>query len=157
MLKSWRFWIGLLVSAACLYIAFQGIQFDKLFDALAKIDYVWLIVASVLFCTSYSGRVFRWQLLFSPLRLRLIKIFNTLNIGYFLSNLLPARIGDLVRAYLIGDIESVSKARALSTIIVERMSDGLAVVLLLGVTALFVPNVPSEARQGAIVTAILGV
>jgi glycosyltransferase 2 family protein len=95
--------------------------------------------------------------LFSPLRLRLGKIFNTLNIGYFLSNLFPARIGDLVRAYLIGDIEGVSKARALSTIIVERMSDGLAVVLLLAVTALYVPNIPLEARQGAIGTAIVGV
>lgn len=157
MLKSWRFWIGLLVSAACLYVAFQGIQFDRLLEALAGINYVWLVVASGLFCVSYSGRVFRWQLLFSPLRLRLGKIFNALNIGYFLSNLLPARIGDLVRAYLIGDIEGVSKARALSTIIVERMSDGLVVVLLLAITAPFVPNIPLEARQGAIGTAIVGI
>ncbi len=157
MLKSWRFWIGLLVSAGCLYIAFQGIQLDKLIDALAGIDYIWLIPASVLFCVSYSGRVFRWQLLFSPLQLRLGKIFDALNIGYFLSNLLPARIGDFVRAYLIGDLEGVSKARALSTIIVERMSDGLTVVLLLAVTALFVPNIPEIARQGAVVAAIGGV
>ncbi len=157
MLKSWRFWIGLLVSAACLYVAFQGIQFDRLLEALAGINYAWLVVASGLFCISYSGRVFRWQLLFSPLRLRLGKIFNALNIGYFLSNLLPARIGDLVRAYLIGDIEGVSKALALSTIIVERMSDGLTVVLLLAITAIFVPNIPLEARQGAIGTAIIGV
>jgi uncharacterized membrane protein YbhN (UPF0104 family) len=113
MLKSWRFWIGLLISAACLYVAFQGIQFDRLLEALAGINYAWLVVASGLFCISYSGRVFRWQLLFSPLRLRLGKIFNALNIGYFLSNILPARIGDLVRAYLIGDIEGVSKALAL--------------------------------------------
>lgn len=157
MLKSWRFWIGIVISLVCLYFAFQGIQFDKLLDSLRGIDYLWLILASFLFCVSYSGRVFRWQLLFSPLKLRLGKIFNALNIGYFLSNLLPARLGDVVRAYLIGEIEGVSKMHAISTIVVERMSDGLTVVLLLALTALFVPNIPNEARQGAILTAALGV
>lgn len=157
MLKSWRFWIGIVISLVCLYFAFQGIQFDKLLDSLKGIEYLWLVLASLLFCISYSGRVFRWQLLFSPLKLRLGKIFNALNIGYFLSNLLPARLGDVVRAYLIGEIEGVSKMHAISTIVVERMSDGLTVVLLLALTAIFVPNIPNEARQGAILTAVLGV
>jgi uncharacterized protein (TIRG00374 family) len=62
-----------------------------------------------------------------------------------------------VRAYLIGEIEGVSKMHAISTIVVERMSDGLTVVLLLALTALFVPNIPNEARQGAILTAVVGV
>jgi uncharacterized protein (TIRG00374 family) len=157
MLKSFRFWIGIAISLVCLYFAFQGIQFDKLFDAIKGIDYLWLGVASILFLVSYSGRVFRWQLLFAPLKPQLLKIFNALNIGYFLSNLLPARMGDLVRAYLIGEIEKVSKMRAVSTIVVERMSDGLTVVLLLAITSLFVPNIPNEARQGAIATAAVGV
>lgn len=157
MVKSARFWIGLGISAVCLYFAFQGIQLDKVVDALRGADYVWLLPAAVLFLLSYLARVFRWQLLFSPQKMRLGKIFSALNIGYFLSNLLPARVGDLVRAYLIGDIEGVSKARALSTVVVERMSDGLTVVLLLAITALYVPNVPLEARQGAVGVAATGI
>ncbi len=157
MLKSARFWIGLLVSAVCLYFAFQGIQFDKLFEALIGIDGWWMGIATLVFFASYAGRVFRWQLLFYPYKPRWLKTFYALNIGYFLSNLLPARLGDIVRAYLIGEIEGVSKARALSTVVVERLSDGLTVVLLLAVTALFVPNVPDEARQGALATAALGI
>lgn len=157
MVKSARFWIGLGISAVCLYFAFQGIQLDKVADALRGADYVWLLPAAVLFLLSYLARVFRWQLLFSPQKMRLGKIFSALNIGYFLSNLFPARVGDLVRAYLIGDIEGVSKARALSTVVVERMSDGLTVVLLLAITALYVPNVPIEARQGAVGVAATGI
>src|SRR5574341_68090 len=133
MLKSLRFWIGMAISAICLYLAFQGVQLEQVANAMQGMDYLWLVPASVVFLSSYAGRVFRWQLLFSPQKMHLANVFHTLNIGYFLSNLLPARIGDLVRAYLIGDIEGVSKARALSTIIVERMSDGLAVVLLLAI------------------------
>ncbi len=156
-MKSWRFWIGILISAICLWLAFQGIRLDEVANAVSGMDYTALLPATVFFLVSYAGRVFRWQLLFSPDKLRLHKVFNALNIGYFLSNILPARIGDIVRAYWIGDVERVSKARALSTIVVERMSDGFTVVLLLGVVAFFVPNIPLEARQGAMVIAGAGV
>ncbi|MCL4395899.1 MAG: flippase-like domain-containing protein [Chloroflexi bacterium] len=157
MFKSVRFWIGLAISAVCLYLAFQGIEFDKLFDALRDMNYAWLAAAVVLWCVSYTGRVVRWQLLFSPRKMRTGKIFSALNIGYFLSNILPARLGDIIRAYLIGDMEGVSKASALSTVVVERLSDGLSVVLLLAVTALYVPNIPAQAREGAIGVAATGV
>lgn len=157
MLKSWRFWIGIAISLVCLYFAFQGIRLDQVADAVRGMDAIWLIPAIALFAVSYSARVFRWQLLFSPQRLRRSNVFHALNIGYFLSNLLPARLGDFIRAYLIGDLEHVSKARALSTVVVERLADGLTVVLLLALTALFVPNIPGEARQGAVGVAIAGV
>jgi hypothetical protein len=156
-MKSLRFWIGLVISLVCLYFAFQGIQFDKLLEALRDFNYIWLIPASLIFLISYLARVFRWQLLFAPQKVRWHNVFHTLNIGYLLSNLLPARLGDLVRAYLIGELEGASKARALSTVVVERLSDGLAAVLLLAITALFVPNIPDIAKQGALSVAIVGV
>ena len=157
MLKSWRFWIGLVISAVSLYFAFQGIRLDQVGDALRGMNYIWLIPATVLFLVSYGTRAFRWQLLFFPQKLRLSNVFHALNIGYFLSNLLPARLGDVVRAYLLGDIEGVSKVRALSTVVVERLADGLTVVLLLAATAFFVPNIPAEARDGALGVAVLGI
>ncbi|MDE3090655.1 MAG: flippase-like domain-containing protein, partial [Chloroflexota bacterium] len=157
MLKSVRFWIGMAISVVCLYFAFQGIQLDKLVDALIGMNYAWLLLAGLLWCVSYTGRVFRWQLLFFPQKMRLAKIFNALNIGYFLSNILPARLGDFVRAYLIGDWEGVSKVRAFSTVVVERISDGLTVVLLLAGTALFVPNIPAVAQQAAASFAVIGI
>ena len=157
MLKSGRFWIGIAISVVCLFFAFQGIQFDKLFDALTTMNYGWLLVTIGLWCVSYAGRVFRWQTLFSPLQVRLGNVFTALNVGYFLSNILPARLGDIVRAYLIGDMESVSKVRALSTVVVERIFDGLTVVLFFALSALFVPNIPDDARGAAIGVAATGV
>jgi len=157
MFKSPRFWIGLLISLICLYFAFQGIQFDKLLDALRSIDILWIVIASAIFCASYAGRVLRWQLLFAPQPMRLNKVFHAMNIGYLLSSILPARLGDVVRAVLVGQFENVSKARALSTVVVERLFDGLTVVLFLAVTALFIPNIPDVAQQGAIVVAAAGI
>ncbi|MBI4791010.1 MAG: flippase-like domain-containing protein [Chloroflexi bacterium] len=157
MLKSWRFWIGLAISAVSLYFAFQGIRLDQVGEALRGMDYKWLVPATAMFLVSYGTRAFRWQLLFSPQKLRLSNVFHALNIGYFLSNILPARLGDVVRAYLLGDMEGVSKARALSTVVVERLFDGLAVVLVLAATAFFVPNIPDGAPQGALGVAAAGI
>ncbi len=157
MLKSWRFWLGLVISAVCLYFALQGIQLDQVAEALRGMNYMWLAPATLIFLTSYLARVFRWQLLFSPQKMRFGSVFNALNIGYFLSNILPARLGDFIRAYVLGDLEGVSKARALSTVVVERMSDGLTVVLVFAATILFVPNFPPEAREGAIGLGVIGI
>ena len=106
---------------------------------------------------SYIGRVYRWQLLFAPQRLRWVKVFHALSIGYFLSNILPGRVGDLVRAFMIGQMEGVSKARSVSTVVVERLMDGLTVVFFFGLTGFFVPTLPNEARQGALGVAAAGV
>lgn len=157
MLRSWRFWIGLAISAISLYFAFQGVRWDQLGAALVGMEYVWLIPATLFFAVSYTGRVFRWQLLFSPQHVRWWNVFHTLNIGYFMSNILPARLGDFIRAYLLADIEGVSKVRALSTVVVERLLDGLSVVLVLAATALFVPSIPTEAQQAAVGVAFIGI
>lgn len=157
MIKSWRFWIGLVISLICLVLAFQGIQFDKLWQALVGMNYAWLSVGLGIWFISYAGRAYRWQLLFAPQHLRWSKVFNALSIGYFLSNILPGRVGDLVRAFIIGQMEGVSKVRSLSTVVVERLMDGLAVVFFFGLTGFFVPNLPNEARQGALGVAVVGV
>lgn len=157
MLKSKRFWIGLLITVVCLFLAFQGIQADKLMAAFAQLNWLWLPGLIVLFLISYAGRAFRWQALFYPYRPRWTRVFGTLNIGYFLSNITPARIGDVARAYLLGRLESIPVARALSTVVVERTLDGLTVVLLLIFLLPLIPNVPTEYVNGGIIVGVLGI
>ena len=105
---------------------------------------------------SYVGRAFRWQVLFYPYHPRWTRVFATLNIGYFLSNITPARIGDLARAYLIGTIEKIPVARALSTVVVERALDGLTVVFFLLLLLPFIPNLPSEWVTSGLVLGVIG-
>lgn len=156
MYKSKRFWIGIAITIVSLALAFRGIQLQELFRAFAQLNWVWLPVLSVAFLASYAGRVFRWQTLFYPYRVKWVRVLGTLSVGYFLSNITPLRIGDFVRAYLIGRLEQVPVAHALSTVVVERTLDGLTVVLLLVMMLPFVPNLPSEVRGAATVLGISG-
>ncbi len=68
------------------------------------------------------------------------KIFNlvsTVFIGFMANNLLPFRVGELIRAYVNGKKENISKSSSLATIVVERVLDGLALVVLFLVAILF--------------------
>jgi len=109
------------------------------------------VAAALVLTMAITARAFRWQLLFSPHHdLSRMRLFAVLNIGYLLINILPARVGELARAYLIGRGGQVSAAYALSTIVMERIYDTLVVVLLLTAVGSFAP-MPRWAVQGGLV------
>lgn len=157
LLKSKRFWIGLVITIVSLALAFRGIQLDKLAESFGKFTWWWLPILVLTFLVSYVGRAFRWQALFDPYKPRWSQVFATLNIGYFLSNITPARLGDVARAYLLGTIEKIPVARVLSTVVVERSLDGLTVVLLLLALLPFIPNVPSEWVNSGLILGAIGI
>jgi uncharacterized protein (TIRG00374 family) len=78
-----------------------------------------------------------------------MRLFAIINIGYLLINILPARVGELARAYLISRGGQVSAAHALITIVMERIYDTLFAVLLLAVVSSFTP-LPSWAVRGGL-------
>ena len=129
-MKKARFWIGILISVIALAFAFRQVDFAKVLAALAGVNYWLLAVSLVPLFLFLVLRGIRWRLLFYPQQgLRLLNLVAVINIGYLLSNIFPARLGDVARAYLIGDTEDVSRASAFSTVVAERVLDALCAVL----------------------------
>ena len=128
-MKKARFWIGILISIIALAFAFRQVDFAKVLAAMAGVNYWLLAVSLVPLLLFLILRGIRWRLLFYPQQgLRLLNLVAVINIGYLLSNIFPARLGDVARAYLIGDTEDVSRASAFSTVIAERVLDALCAV-----------------------------
>jgi uncharacterized protein (TIRG00374 family) len=131
-MKKWRLWIGLLVSVLCLHLAVRDIDVRSLLEALRQVQLVWLLLALGLLFVVALSRAYRWRLLFYPLQgLRIRRLFHLLNIGYLVSSVTPLRLGDVLKAYLFAELEGFSAVRALSTVVVERIADTLAIVVLL--------------------------
>jgi uncharacterized protein (TIRG00374 family) len=153
-LKKARFWIGILISVVALIFAFRQVNFPDVWAALAGVNY-WLLVASLVPLVLFLVlRAYRWRLLFHPQRgLHLLNLFSVINIGYLLSNIFPARLGDVARAYLIGDTEEVSRASAFSTIVAERVLDALSAVAGFFLVLPFAPLPQWMVRSGLIVGA----
>lgn len=151
-MKKLRFWIGIFISIIALIFAFRQVDFRAVWAALVEVN-IWLLAASLVPLLLFLlFRSFRWRLLFYPRQgLRLRNLFAVTNIGYLLSNVFPARLGDVARAYLIGDTEAVSRTRAFSTIVAERVLDALSAVAGFFLVLPFAPVPPWMVRSGLVV------
>jgi len=154
-LRNPLLWIGLLISLGALWLSFRGLHWAEVGSALRHANYLLLLPAAVAMFFSLYFRAIRWGVLFHPRTdLRVGNLMGTMNIGYSVNNLLPLRVGELVRAYLVGEAEGVSAAHALSTIVVERVLDVLTVVLMLILLLPFV-DVPAWAATPALVAGVV--
>lgn len=125
--------LGLLLSAACLVLIFRKFDLEKLWEALSTIRMDLLLVALAVFLTTFLVRTLRWQVLLRPTRpLPYSRLFGVVMIGYMANNVLPARLGEVVRAYVLAQKEGVRKSSSLATIFIERIFDGLSLLFILG-------------------------
>ncbi len=129
MWRNWRVWLGVVISLFFLYLALQGVRLDEALHALTSTNYLWIVPSLVSYFIGVWLRALRWHFLLRPVKsLGANYLFPTVVIGYMANNILPARLGELVRAYILGEREKVSKSATLATIVVERMFDGLTMI-----------------------------
>ena len=147
------------ISLAFLALALQGINLKALGVALRQADYVWLLPAIAITLAILAVKGVRWQLLFLPeYHLPFAPVFTALSAGYLASNVLPARLGEVVRVVLLASEEPVGVARTVSTIVVERLLDILSLLIILVLLLPFVtlPPAMTRAAQGLGILALVG-
>ncbi len=136
MLRRWSTVIGLVVTVVFLVLVFMNVDFRKVGVALRTANYLYVAPDLALTFTGYLLRTARWKVILDPAkRIPFGSVFTVLVIGFAANNLLPARIGELVRAYTLGRKENLSKSLALATIVVERVFDGITLMGLLAAMA----------------------
>ncbi len=155
--RSWKMWVGFAISGVALVVTLRNVDFRQLLTALAEARLVWLLPAAVFWVVSYFGRARRWSLFMGDTPFWMT--VHAQNIGYLLNCTLPFRLGEVARAYVIGQKTAVSMTRALSSIIVERVLDLAAVVGMFAVFAQYIPMPPAFSQAallgGALVFVML--
>jgi len=138
-MKNWRLWLGICVSALCLYLAARGLDLASLLQALQRVNYWLLVPALGLVVLGLWLRAVRWRLLLqSSGGPKLARLYNLTSIGYLFNSVLPLRAGDLLRSYLLAELEKLDVARVLSTVLLERIADILIILFLLLILIPFV-------------------
>ena len=155
MKKQWRFWVGLVISIIGLWLALRGVPFNELGAMLASANYWWLIPALAFHLVSVVGRSERWRELLGKDQVDSATAFWVMNLGYLISNVVPARIGDPARAVIVDQRCHTGFPRALSTVVVERIFDMLTVVLGLVLLVPFM-QLPGNAMQWIRIFGALG-
>ncbi len=142
--------LGIVISVVAMWFALRGVDLQAALDVVATASPAWLVAMLACNITDISMRGWRWQRLVWPVKVvPFLRMLRYLLIGYLANNVLPARLGELLRSHYLGDREAISRTTALGTVVVERVIDTTSVVLIAAV-AILVLSV-----KGVLVNAVL--
>ncbi|HUQ19770.1 MAG TPA: lysylphosphatidylglycerol synthase transmembrane domain-containing protein [Gemmatimonadaceae bacterium] len=163
---SWRSAIGILLSIALLVWTLRDVSLGDVWSKLESSNLSLFLLSAVASTLIFPLRAIRWRIILDPVApgLSLGPLWRSIAIGGMVNNLVPARAGEIARAYALTKETPVSFASALASLAVDRLFDMVA-LLGLGVVALLDPAFPSGARvagrslgdlaQGSVVLVVL--
>lgn len=152
-MRRWQIGLGLVVSAIFLWLALDGLNLAEVAQRVRDANYWWLIPSITVYFVAVWVRTWRWDYMLRPLKhIPVGRLFPVVVIGYAGNNILPFRAGELLRSYVLYRREQVSISASLATVIVERVFDGL-VMLVFVFVALPLAPIPSATVRSTVTLA----
>ena len=143
-----RFLLRAAITVVLFAILFWRIDLDEVSDALREANYLFVLPAMALFGCAKLLVTVRWRLMMgSAVKIALAPLFGILSVANLANNILPARLGDLVRVQVPAQRYGVSRARGLATVFAtESLLDGIALGVLgmIGLALIDIPAFPTE-------------
>lgn len=131
---------GIALGGLCLWLALRQTNIDDIAAALSQTQLQWALTGLAVYWVNLAIRVVRWHVLLNGIHtLAMRQVGVALVVGYALNNILPARLGEFVRADFVKRQYGVPRSAALGSIFVERLTDGLMLLALLALGLLFLP------------------
>ena len=136
--------LGYLIAFLCLVWVFHNIHFGHFLQSTKTIAWAWVPLAVFFDILSYYMQGVRWQMLLRPLgSLSSVRTTQAIYVGLFTNEIVPLRVGELVRLFLVSRWLSVKFESVIPSLIVERFFDGVWLALAIGTVAIFV-TLPRE-------------
>ncbi len=124
------------IGAAALYFAFRDVEWERLVQQLQRVDTAQFFLGLAAFFGLHVCRCIRWGRMIQAIAptVRFRSYFSVASVGFLLINILPFRLGEFARPYLLYEREGVPFGSGMATVVVERVLDVLALAgLFLGV------------------------
>ena len=151
--------LGVAISLVALFLVVRSVDLGAVWQALQEADVRWVALIVVFLSIDLVLRALRWKVLLSPVAsVPILTTLGSLLVGYLANNVLPARLGELVRSHDLGERTGISRSTVLGTIVVERVVDTVVVVAIAAVAILVLSVrgiVASAVLVGFAVTALL--
>jgi hypothetical protein len=166
MKAGWRSAVGIALSAALLAWVLRDVSLNAVWGELSRSNLPLFLASAFCATAIFPLRAIRWRAILEPVApgQPLGALWRSIAIGIMVNNVLPARAGEIARAYALTRETSVSFATSLASLAVDRVFDML-VLLMLGALGLLDPAFPHSAKiagqsmgsiaQGSIVLVVL--
>ncbi len=146
---------SLVVGGAFLYLAFRDVRLDQLRQAFGHLDLRWLLPAVAISLLIQVFRAWRWQLLLRPLaHVPFGTLWVVASVAYMAINVLPIRMGEVVRPWLLSRRSHIRFSSVVGNLIVEKTVDSAVIVFYILLGLLTTRNLPGWVRSGAMVPAL---
>lgn len=133
--------VGVAISAVALWLTLRGKDLGEVWEAMRHADYRYLLLYLPFWAVIHLSRTWRWGILLEPVaKVPFGKLNAASSVGWMALTILPFRLGEFARPYLIAERPRLRVAAALSSVVVERVADGLFTTLLLMACLLGVPS-----------------
>src|SRR5579859_3087485 len=132
--------VGIIVSVVFLVYGLQGLNLSDVVGVIGHANFLWILPGVAVYFLAVWGRTWRWHYLLRPMKdIPLRRLFPVVVVGYMGNNVYPFRAGEVIRAYLLYRNEKVKVTASLATIVVERIFDGLVMLIFVFVALPFAP------------------
>jgi len=132
--------LGYTLSAASLVWVFSGFNWQQTLADFATLDWRYVSVAVIFDLSVYLSHAWRWNILLRPIaRPSYWRTVQAIYIGLYANEILPLRTGELIRCYLMAHWNNIPISLAISSAAIERILDGVFLVICLLVTTQLVP------------------
>lgn len=140
----WRGAIGLALTVFLLWLAFRHTQWGEMWRVLRDANFALALLSVAVVTLVFPLRAARWRPILHTIapNLPFGAVWRPTAIGMMANNILPARMGELVRAYMLSRETSVPFSAGFASLVVDRVFDGALIVLLM-LAAMLDPKFPA--------------
>ncbi len=132
---------GVAVSVLAVWLTLRGKDLGEVWEAIRQADYRYLLLYLPFWAVIHLSRTWRWGILLEPVaKVPFAKLNAVSCVGWMALTILPFRLGEFARPYLVAERPRLRVSAALSSVVVERVADGLFTTLLLMLCLLGVPE-----------------
>ncbi|HYV44950.1 MAG TPA: lysylphosphatidylglycerol synthase transmembrane domain-containing protein [Myxococcaceae bacterium] len=133
--------LSLAVTGVCTWWTFRSTNWTEQRTSLAAAKYVWIVPYLGVLAVIHLSRTLRWRALLSGLERVGFRAMNEASgIGFMMLIVLPFRLGEFARPFLIARRSNIRRSAAMTTVVLERITDGILVAVGLRALLFFVPK-----------------
>jgi uncharacterized protein (TIRG00374 family) len=155
MSMRWKIVIGIVISGAFVAYAVSRVDFAEMGAAFSQASYIWTVPVIISVIVSIAIRALRWRWLLLPIRLfKFPTLFSSVMIGFMANNLLPARIGEVVRAISLSKKHDLSRSAVFATVVGERIFDSIGLLTVFYLSLIFI-DYPDILKQAGLVALLM--
>lgn len=155
MKRSIQLLIGIAISAFFIYLVLPSLHLSEVLQTLRTANYWWILPGIAIYLVGLWVRAWRWHYTLRHLKSVPVRsLFPLVCIGYFGNNVYPLRAGEVIRSYVLKRTQAISVTSSLATVIIERVFDGLVMLLFVFLALPFAP-MPAQFRNLVILLTVL--